>query len=214
MTLLDRLNTAELAPMPQAPVLVLSHPGVGDDIFDLLANPPDRFQLVFNQAEFVLELAKAWHVLSSFDPLARHRASKEATPPDDPWYGAERTDPEAMARAMAQAASLHLGADGKRLMLVSQIPFWEVSDCRPLVDFVLGWHRNARILMLSAPIEQASVAVAEQHQWQLVPSENTAQAMANVFAELRADLGACALIWDLPTGRPDALPADVAEFVA
>lgn len=213
MTLLDRLEASDIAPMPRAPVLVLTQLGVAPELFERLAGEADDLVLAIDKAEFVFEIAKAWHGLSQFDPLVRHRFSGEETPPDHPWYGAERTDPDAMALAMAQAVQLQIGREGKRLMLVSPLIFWELSDCRPLVDFVLGWGPDARVLMVTSDTEQAAMAVAHHHRWQLAPSEGAVKAMDRVFAALKDELGKRAMIWAAPDEVPDILPDAIIEFI-
>lgn len=213
MNLQNRLRAIEDTKIPPGPILVLSQLGVERSVFDLLDRSSTGFEVVRDQADFVFELAKTWHLLSTFEPLVRHRSSGEETAPDHPWYGAEQTSPDGMLRSFAHGIALLSGKGQNRLMLISQIIFWEVGDCRPLIDFVMSWDNNARVLMITTDPVHASVGVAEHHQWQFAPSEHAAKAMDKVFGELVAELGKQGLIWHVDGAAPNALPQDVAEFI-
>ena len=214
MSLLDRLAVADVAPLPDAPVLVLCNGGIDPAAIELLRGGAGHLQMVADQEDFLLELARAHDVISRFDPLVGHRHAGTETGPGHPWYGAERTAAQAMGQALRQGLQLQLAGGAGRLILVVRRLFWEVQDCRPLLDLLMGPDASARLLMLTGPVDRSAETLAEEEGWRLDAAENAVVAMNGVFAELAKSHGGKSLLWTLPEALPDRLPTDVAEFLA
>lgn len=214
MSIIARLREPEIATLPEAPLLVLNICGANPAAIEQLRAHDPSFHIIDNQEDFLSELANAVETMRGFDPLVGHRHSQNETGSDHPWYGAERTAPAPMAEALARTAALHLCRAGTRPVFVSRQIYWALQDCAALVEFLLGWSREARLLLITGPSEACSTALADETHWRHEAAENAVIAMNAVFAELAALHQDRCLIWTLPDTLAETVPEAVSSFLA
>lgn len=188
-----------------SPLFFIGHDGVDTSP---LADLPGLF-LRDGRDRMIAALSAACHQLEETGPLAGLRAAGQPTTPAQPWFGAERTDPERLRARLASLIHAHVidpPPGTRRPALLSRQIFWTWEECRAATELMMQSHAEARLVLLCPETKPASALFSERRDWSVDAAHRAIATMQSYAKPLRKQFGARCLIWQMPghVATPDA----------
>ena len=190
-------------------VFIVTYGRSGSTLLQMVLNSIPGYCVRGENANALFHLAQAWAAIETAEPMRGARTSGAPTGPDNPWFGAEATDPDRFGRALADL----FVRDVLRLPPETRVGgFKEIrfhmagAEVETYLDFVTRFFPNPRFVFNT----RDHAATARSGWWaQLDPGAVKAELAAaeRVFDRMRAQLGdaALALHYDDYADDPEAL---------
>ncbi len=174
------------------PVLILAHDGVAPGHLTSLDAAVPGLTLQTGADAALLALAQGWTTLAEFGPLKGHRQRGTTPSPDQPWYGADRTDPDLYLRRMGPVVVPGIAdvpAGTKTIGFVSRQLFWTPEEAQNFCAFFLGAMPHSVIVLPVGDTDMLQDEFRRQSGWReeaagkaVAAIAENAQTIAEVFS--------------------------------
>lgn len=187
------------------PLLILAHDGIDLARMSALPDAVDGCWMTQGHDDALAALAESWTILNSYQPLQGHRAAGRKLGPEQPWFGAERTNPDAYLQRMGPAIlpGIVSPPPGTRVAgIVSRRIFWAQDQALALCDFFLGAMANGLILLPSATGDEVVETFAAVSDWRPEAARQAIDTMAQMAEVIAQAYPGRALHWALDAEAP------------
>lgn len=158
-------------------VFIVTYGRSGSTLIQALLNRIPGYQIRGENNNALAHLVRAWLAISNAKPMVGLRRLGTASPPDHPWYGAERVCPDVLGRHLAETfvCSILQPDPGVRVSGFKEIRFHDHPKLFPhYMRFIRSFFPNSRFVFNT----RSHAAVAQSGWWKTVDP-------AVVFAELK-----------------------------